>query len=79
MLQKALYNSKLVTNEFNAEITYDDLPYVIADTNQMVKVFQNLISNAIKFKKPNFPPRIHISFINIKMATKMFFVLKIIE
>jgi len=27
----------------------------------MVRVFQNLISNAIKFKKPNFPPRIHIS------------------
>ncbi|MDI6723024.1 MAG: ATP-binding protein [Methanobacterium sp.] len=61
MLQRALCNLKLVINEFNAEVTYDDLPYVIADPNQMVRVFQNLISNAIKFKKPHFPSRIHIS------------------
>ena len=45
----------------NAEVTHDSLPNVIADPNQMVSVFQNLIGNAIKFKKDDEPPKIHIS------------------
>ena len=51
-LEKAIYNLQFTIDESKAEITHDDLPTVIADQNQMVRVFQNLIGNAIKFKKP---------------------------
>ena len=36
------------------------LPTVFADQNQMIQVFQNLITNAIKFHGHN-PPEINIS------------------
>ena len=38
-----------------------NLPTVIADKSQLNQLFQNLIGNAIKFKKPDEPPKIHIS------------------
>ena len=39
-------------------MTHDHLGTVTADPNQLVQLFQNLISNAIKFRKES--PRIHI-------------------
>ncbi|MGF7118918.1 PAS domain-containing sensor histidine kinase [Methanobacterium oryzae] len=60
-VEKAIENLKSAIDESQATITYDKLPIIFADPDQMVRVFQNLISNAIKFKKPQFPPRIHIS------------------
>jgi PAS domain S-box-containing protein len=48
-------------HENGATITYDELPSVMADPGQLQMVFQNLISNAIKFRKPDVPPEIHIS------------------
>jgi light-regulated signal transduction histidine kinase (bacteriophytochrome) len=61
MLENALSNLKYAIDESNAEITHGFLPKVNANPDQMVNVFQNLIDNAIKFKKPDEPPRIHIS------------------
>ncbi len=49
------------TEENGATITHDPLPRVIADANQLRQVFQNLVSNAIKFRRPDVPPAIHIS------------------
>ncbi|MGZ7043410.1 MAG: sensor histidine kinase [Methanobacterium sp.] len=45
----------------DAEITYDELPNVIGDALQFERVFQNLISNAIKFRKHDEQLKIHIS------------------
>ncbi len=50
-----------VINEFHAEITYDKLPWVMRDARQLQRVFQNLISNAIKFRKCEEPLKIHVS------------------
>ncbi|MGZ7067466.1 MAG: PAS domain S-box protein [Methanobacterium sp.] len=47
--------------EADAEITYDELTDVMGDTLQLERVFQNLISNAIKFRKREEPLKIHIS------------------
>jgi light-regulated signal transduction histidine kinase (bacteriophytochrome) len=47
--------------ETKANITHDPLPLVLADPNQMMQVLQNLISNAIKFRRKEVPPLIHIS------------------
>jgi len=60
-VEKAIENLQSIINESNAEITHDNLPAVVANPNQMIRIFQNLISNAIKFKKPQYPPKIHIS------------------
>ncbi len=60
-LKESILNLNVVIENSNAEITYDHLPKIIADREQMVKLFQNLIDNAIKFKKENEPPEIHIS------------------
>jgi PAS domain S-box-containing protein len=47
--------------ESNAEIKYDKLPEVMGDSRQLKRVFQNLISNAIKFRKQEETPIIQIS------------------
>ena len=59
-LDQALFNLKVTIDENNAEITHDNLPVVTADEKQLIQLFQNLIGNAIKFKKPDESPKIHI-------------------
>ena len=61
VLDNVLFNLKSSIEENNAEITHDNLPMVMADKNQLNQLFQNLIGNAIKFKKEDEPPKIHIS------------------
>jgi len=60
-LVKAIYNLKSSIDESNAIITHDNLPKVIAEPDQMIRVFQNLISNAIKFRKREEQLKIHVS------------------
>lgn len=48
-------NLQLVIEEHNAKIVYDDLPILKVDESQIAQVFQNLISNAIKFKSDKDP------------------------
>ncbi|MBI3585195.1 MAG: PAS domain S-box protein [Nitrospinae bacterium] len=61
ILSDALNNLQMTIKENNAVVTHDPLPDVLADDVQIGRVFQNLISNAIKFRKKEEPPRIHIS------------------
>lgn len=44
-----------------ARVTWDTLPTVQADFPQLVRLFQHLIDNAVKFRDPDRPPRVHIS------------------
>ncbi len=59
-LLKAIENLKAVIDGSQADITFDPLPTVVADENQVTMLFQNLISNAIKYRGQA-PPRIHVS------------------
>jgi signal transduction histidine kinase len=60
VLNVALSNLNAAIKENNAEITHDPLPTVKVDERQFIQLFQNLISNAIKFRKKDEPPKIHI-------------------
>jgi light-regulated signal transduction histidine kinase (bacteriophytochrome) len=40
---------------------HDSLPTVMADEGQLAQVFQNLITNAIKFRREGVPPQVHVS------------------
>jgi PAS domain S-box-containing protein len=65
VMQKALTNLKASIEESKALITADPLPVVTADESQLVHLFQNLIGNAVKYRKKDEPPHIHISAKNI--------------
>ena len=60
VLVRSLMNLGVTIKQNDAVITSDDLPTVIADESQMGQVLQNLIGNAIKFRREE-QPRIHIS------------------
>jgi PAS domain S-box-containing protein len=48
-----------------ATITTETLPTVYANSSQVVQLFQNLIGNALKFRRLNVSPEIHISVRNL--------------
>ena len=60
-LNYALNNLGTAISEVNAEITIDPLPVIFADKDQIIRVFQNLIGNALKFHREGVRPEVHIS------------------
>jgi light-regulated signal transduction histidine kinase (bacteriophytochrome) len=60
VLAHALANLEVAIEESRAVATHDPLPTVMADSSQLVQLFQNLVDNAIKFRSEE-PPRVHIS------------------
>jgi signal transduction histidine kinase len=60
LLREGLDNLHAAIEENDAIVTYDALPTVFADPTQLGQVFQNLIGNAIKFRRKE-PPRVHVS------------------
>ena len=46
--------------KYHGEVTWDELPTVMADPAQMLVLFQNLLNNSIDYRSDE-PPRIHIS------------------
>ena len=59
-LDQALGNLRGRIAETGAVITVDPLPTIVADGTQLMQLFQNLIGNAIKFRKAEETPHIHI-------------------
>lgn len=51
----AIANLKVALEESKAVVTYQDLPDLWADPTQLTQLFQNLISNAIKFRREALP------------------------
>jgi PAS domain S-box-containing protein len=60
MIRELLVDLELIIKEKKAIITIRELPSMEINPGQMRQVFQNLISNALKFCKPGVPPVIDI-------------------
>jgi PAS domain S-box-containing protein len=60
-LEAALTHLDLAIKESEATVTHDPLPTLAVDRGQMVRLFQNLIGNAVKYRKPDEAPKVHIS------------------
>ena len=60
LLDVVLNNLSISIADNNVKVTHESLPTIFADQNQMLQVFQNLITNAIKFRGVQ-TPEIHIS------------------
>ncbi len=60
VLRMALANLQPAVEEAKARITHDRLPRLHGDAQQLMRLFQNLIGNAVKYRGKE-PPRIHVS------------------
>ncbi len=60
VLAKTLLNLQVAIAESSAVVTSDLLPTVVAEEVLLMQLFQNLISNSIKYRGKE-PPRIHVS------------------
>lgn len=59
VLREVAQDLSIPLKEKNATLSIGDLPVVRADKEQLRQVFQNLISNALKFSRTN--PRVNVS------------------
>jgi PAS domain S-box-containing protein len=57
----ALANLTSAIEEAGAELVVDPLPTVSCDASQIAQVFQNLLGNAVKFRRPGQRPIVRIS------------------
>jgi len=60
ILNSALDNLKASIQESGGEVTSDPLPVIFSDPGQIARVLQNLIGNALKYRREA-PPQIHVS------------------
>ena len=59
VVKTAMQALQLAISETGTRITLSDLPMIIGDETQLTQLFQNLIGNAIKFRRCD-PPEINI-------------------
>jgi light-regulated signal transduction histidine kinase (bacteriophytochrome) len=61
VIGQVLDSLQVIISENQAEITCDTLPRVMGNLAQLFQLFQNLISNAVKFHRSDVSPQIKIS------------------
>jgi PAS domain S-box-containing protein len=59
LLTEALTDLKVAVEQSGAVISHDPLPVIVGDALQLRLLFQNLLTNAIKFRGTE-PPRVHL-------------------
>jgi signal transduction histidine kinase len=68
LLSEVLSDLEMDIQKKSAKITAENLPVIYAIPSQIRQLFQNLISNSIKFSRPDCTPEIHIKTNKIKGA-----------
>lgn len=61
VLHRAILNLEPAIDETDADIHSERLPKLLGDTSQLLQLWRNLISNAIKFRQEEEAPRIRIA------------------
>lgn len=61
VLHRVLGTLQQVIDESHATVTHDALPVIRSDETQLARVFQNLVSNALKFRRPGVVPHVHVA------------------
>jgi PAS domain S-box-containing protein len=59
ILERVLNTLKPAIEEHEAVVTFDPLPTVVADGIQLERLFQNLLTNALTYRRDQ-PPQIHV-------------------
>jgi signal transduction histidine kinase len=54
-------NLHATIEETDAQVSYRQMPAVTGSQTQLLQVFQNLVSNGIKYRRPDVPPKLEIS------------------
>ena len=62
--EQAADNLQQMIAETKAEVTCDELPEVQGNAMQIMRLLQNLLTNAIKFQPPGQVPRVHLAAAN---------------
>jgi PAS domain S-box-containing protein len=60
IIQLVSYNLRKQIEDANANISYQYKGKVLGDKTQMIQLFQNLISNSIKFRRPDQIPEVEV-------------------
>ena len=60
VVEEVVSDLEVRISESDADIRMKELPSINADASQMYHVFQNLIGNALKFRRPDMTPHISI-------------------
>ncbi len=59
VVDQAIQNMQVAIDESGAQVIVGELPGLVCDATQLVQLFQNLIANAIRFRR-DAPPKIEI-------------------
>ncbi|MGE5548399.1 MAG: ATP-binding protein [Solirubrobacterales bacterium] len=57
----ALFNLRAAIEESGARVSVGDMPTVTADRGQIIRLFQNILGNALKFRSPDRPPEVTVT------------------
>jgi len=60
-MEQVIANLKGQIADTGASLTVGSLPTVMADDSQLMRIFQNLISNSLKFHRDGVPPEISVT------------------
>lgn len=60
-LDQALTNLRSALEEGKAVVTHERMPSVMGNGAQITRVFQNLVGNAVKFRRSDRAPLVHVS------------------
>jgi PAS domain S-box-containing protein len=71
LLLDAMANLELAINDSGAMIDHDPLPELVGDATQLTQLFQNLIGNAIKFRKTGEVPHVHVGARRVDRAWEL--------
>ena len=61
LAEQLVHNSATLLEATGTSVETADLPVVHADPDDMYSVLQNLLTNSVKFARPDVPPQVHIA------------------